>query len=227
VLTLHGFSSSNYYNVVKLALLEKGIPFREALVRPGAGKDYRPEYLEQSPLGKVPCLETDEGFITESRCIVDYLERVFPEPALYPTGAFARAKMLELTQYVDLYLELPARRLLRNVFSGKPPPEAMAAEVRQSIENGVRALRALARFDEFLLGDRFTAADIAGAMHFPAVRRITQMVLHCDPLGELPGLSEYVDRMDRRPTVQRVHADRAQDFPDFIEHIRKRFAAGT
>ena len=83
------------------------------------------------------------------------------------------------------------------------------------------------RFPCLETDEGFITADIAGAIHFPAVRRITQMVLHCDPLGELPGLSEYVDRMDRRPTVQRVHADRWQDFPDFIEHIRKRFAAGT
>jgi glutathione S-transferase len=223
MLTLHGFSASNYYNVAKLALLEKDVPFRESHVWTGASKDYRPDYLDQSPLGKVPCLETDQGFITESRCIVDYLERVFPEPALYPTGAFERAKMLELTQYIDLYLELPARRLLRNLFSGKPPPDAVAAEVRQTVEGGARALRKLARFDAFLLGERFTAADIAGAMHFPAVRRVTQTVLNCDPLGEVPGLSAYMTRVDERPTVRRVHEDRDKIFPEFIAHIKKRF----
>jgi glutathione S-transferase len=222
--TLHGFSASNYYNVVKLALLEKGLPFREALVWPGAGKQYRPEYLDQSPLGKVPCLETDDGFITESRCIVDYLERAFPEPPLYPTGTFHRAKMMELTQFIDLYIELPARRLLRNLFSGKPPPEAVASEVRQALENGVRALRKLARFETFLLGDRFTAADIAGAMHFPAVQRVTQAVLDCDPLDEIPGLSQYVQRMDERPTIKQVREDRDKIFPDFIDYIRSRFA---
>jgi glutathione S-transferase len=224
MLTLHGFSASNYYNVAKLALLEKGLPFREVLVWPGAGKDYQPEYLDKSPLGKVPCLETDEGFITESRCIVDYLERTFPQPPLYPTGAFQRAKMLELTQYIDLYLELPVRRLLRNLFSGKPPPEMVATEVRQALDNGVRALRGLARFETFLLGDRFTAADIAGAMHFPAVRRVTQTVLDCDPLGEIPGLSQYIERMDERPTVKQVREDRDKIFPDFIAYMRKRFA---
>jgi glutathione S-transferase len=224
MLTLHGFSASNYYNVAKLALLEKGLPFRESLVWTGAGKDYLPEYLEKSPLGKVPCLETDEGFITESRCIVDYIERAFPEPTLYPTGAFQRAKMLELTQYIDLYLELPARRLLRNVFSGKRPPEAIATEVRQAIENGARALRMLARFDEFLLGDRFTAADVAGAVHFPAVQRVTQVALDCDPLSQVPGLLKYVARMGERPAVKRVQDDRDKIFPEFIAHIRKRFA---
>ena len=31
MLTLCGFSASNYYNKVKLALLEKGVPFQEQL----------------------------------------------------------------------------------------------------------------------------------------------------------------------------------------------------
>ncbi|CAJ0708183.1 Glutathione S-transferase [Ralstonia mannitolilytica] len=31
MLTLYGFSASNYYNKVKLALMEKGIPFEESL----------------------------------------------------------------------------------------------------------------------------------------------------------------------------------------------------
>jgi glutathione S-transferase len=44
MLVLHGFSSSNYYNVVKLALLEKELPFEERLVYTGATADgYRPD----------------------------------------------------------------------------------------------------------------------------------------------------------------------------------------
>src|SRR5689334_213641 len=106
MLVLHGFSSSNYYNVVKLALLEKQLPFEERIVYTGAGASYRPDYLEQSPIGKVPCLQTSEGFLTESRCIIDYLERAHPERPLYPDTPFAIAKQNELAQVIELYLEL-------------------------------------------------------------------------------------------------------------------------
>ena len=223
MLTLHGFSSSNYYNVAKLALLEKQISFRESLVYTGASESYRPEYLKMSPLGKVPCLEIPDGFITESRCIVDYLEHAYPERPLYPAGDFARAKLLELTQCIDLYLELPARRVLRNAFTRRPPPESIAAEVRTAVENGVRALSSLARFDAFLQGDRFTAADIAATLHIPVVRFLTKTVLNCDPLGDVPGLPDYLARMDERPTVKRVREDREANFPEFVAHLAKRF----
>jgi glutathione S-transferase len=226
MLKLHGFSASNYYNVAKLALLEKGVPFEEVKVYTGAGPGYRPDFLASSPLGKVPCLETDEGFLSESRCIVDYVERALPGPALYPRAAFAQAKLLELTQIIDLYLELPARRLLPNLFSRKPPPERIAQEVLEVVSKGADAVRQLAAFDTYLLGEPFTAADIAAVIHFPVVRRITKTVLDRDPLGDVPGLTGYLERMEQRPTVQRVRADQDANYPEFIAHLQSRYGIG-
>lgn len=50
MLKLHGFSISNYYNMEKIALLEKGIEFEEVDTRPSQEDDY----LSMSPMGKVP-----------------------------------------------------------------------------------------------------------------------------------------------------------------------------
>jgi glutathione S-transferase len=224
MLVLHGFSSSNYHNVVKLALLEKNLPFEESIVYSGAGERYRPEYLTQSPLGKIPCLQTDEGFISESRCIVDYLERTYPETPLYPTTAFGVAKLLELTQIIDLYLELSTRRVLPNYFGRKPPPENLANDVRNTLTKGAKAVARLASFEQFMLGDRLTAADIAAAIHFPVVRFLSSKVLQCDPLAEVPGLVAYLERMEQRPTLQRIRKDQDADRPLFFAHIQKSMA---
>ena len=51
---LHGMYLSNYYNVVKTVLLEKGIVFEEVNQSPSQEDGY----LDKSPMGKVPCLET-------------------------------------------------------------------------------------------------------------------------------------------------------------------------
>lgn len=66
MLKLHGFSISNYYDMAKIALLEKGIEFEEVDTRPSQENDY----LSMSPMGKVPCLETDHGCITEVDAIL-------------------------------------------------------------------------------------------------------------------------------------------------------------
>ncbi len=227
MLKLHGFSSSNYYNIVKLALLEKGAPFEEALVYTGAGERYRGDYLDQSPLGKVPCLQTEEGFLSESRCIIDYLERRIPDPPLYPGSAFATAKLLELTQLINLYLELPARRVLPNYFRGKPAPNNIANDVRTTVEKGARGLAHLARFDAYVCGERFSAADIAAVIHVPVVRNVTQRVLGCDPLAEVPGLLPYLERMEQRPAVRRIRADQRADAPGFAAHLRMLYGIGA
>lgn len=225
MLVLHGFSSSNYYNVVKLALLEKELPFEERIVYSGAGDAYRPDYLEQSPIGKVPCLQTVQGPISESRCIIDYLERAYPEKPLFPSTPFAIAKQNELTQVIDLYLELAARRVIPNYFMKKPPHDSIAREVRTSVAKGVRALDQLARFDgEYLGGERFTAADIAATIHLPTVSNIMKGVFGDDPLAAVPGLSDYLARMFQRPTVQRIRADQKADGPLFAAHIQKQLA---
>ena len=50
MLKLCGFAVSNYYNKVKIALLEKGVPFEEELVY----TSQKDEMLKRSPMGKVP-----------------------------------------------------------------------------------------------------------------------------------------------------------------------------
>ena len=62
-------------------------------------------------------------------------------------------------------------------------------------------------------------------MHFPVVRRITKNVLDRDPLGDVPGLPEYLARLEQRATVQRVRADQAANYPDFIKHLQSQYAS--
>ena len=85
---LHGSPISNYYNMVKLALLEKGLAFDEVGRMPSQDEDF----LAISPLGKIPVLEVKEGFLTETVAIVEFLEDVYPEIPLYPADPFARSK---------------------------------------------------------------------------------------------------------------------------------------
>lgn len=225
MLRLHGFPASNYYNIARLALLEKQLPFEEVVVYTGANADYRPDYLDMSPLGRVPCLQTEQGFISESRCIVDYLEDAHPERPLYPQEPFARAKLRELTQIIDLDLELQSRRVLKNFFARSEPPAAVAQEVADNTRKGAKAVAKLASFDAFLLGDTFTAADIAGVIHFPIVRMMCQGVLKMDPFEGIEGLDAYLARMEERETVKQIRDATAKNFPEFIAHIQKHYSA--
>jgi glutathione S-transferase len=68
-------------------------------------------------MGKVPCLETEHGSLTETNVIIDYLDDLGEGPSFYPTDAFKRAKVKELMQCIELYIELPARRVYGEFFT--------------------------------------------------------------------------------------------------------------
>jgi len=220
MIKLHGFSSSNYYNVPKLALLEKGVAFEEVVSYTGVGPKYRPEYLDKSPLGKVPALETPEGYISESRAILEYIERAHPESPLLPDTAFGIAKVHEFSQFIELYFELVARRLIPNLLGGTEPDPAVLADFKSSIAKAVIALPKLSSFENFAYGEQFGQADIAAILNLPIVRSVGMRFLDSDPLAEVPGLDSYCARMEERPQVKKIRADAEADRPDFMAHLK-------
>jgi len=220
MLKLHGFSSSNYYNVPKLALLEKGVAFEEVVSYTGVGPGYKPEYLDKSPLGKVPALETAEGFISESRAILEYIERAHPTPALIPASPFGAAKVQELSQFIELYFELVARRLIPNLLGNTEPDPAVLEDVSAGLTKAAAALGKLSTFDPFAYGDQFTLADIAAILNLPIVRGVGQRFMGRDPLEAVPGLSDYSARMEERPHVKTIRTAAAADQPNFRAHLK-------
>ena len=212
MITLCGFSVSNYYNKVKLALLEKGIPFDEELVMTGSKDE---SVLCASPLAKVPFLRTAQGTLCESQVMVDYLEAAFPgTPALVPADAFEAAKVRELCTFIDLHLELVARDLYGAAFFGATASDSAKDRVRQQLLKNIAAFQRLAKFSPFVAGETFTVADCAAWASLPLVGMATRGVLGEDLLAAAGvDWKAYVKRLGERPTVQRVAADRkaAQD----------------
>ena len=176
---------------------------------------------KKSPLGKVPCLETPEGFISESRAILEYIERAHPEPSLLPDTPFGVAKVQEFSQFIELYFELVARRLIPNLLSGRQADPAVLKEVESGLTKAAAALATLSSFETFAYGDQFTLADIATILNLPIVRDVGNRFFNKDPLAAVPGLSDYCARMEERPHVKTIRADAAADRPGFMAHLKE------
>ena len=203
-LKLCGFSVSNYYNKLKLQLLEKNVPFEEELVWVG---NTHPRLMARSPMGKVPFLETPDGCISESMACAEYIEQKYPQHPLLPTDALQAAKVRELIVYLELHLELVARELYPQAFFGGTVSDGTKERVRKQLAKGVEAFSKLAKFSPYVAGDAFTLADCAAVIHLPLIASATKRVLGEDLLAGLP-VKEYVKRLEERPSMQRVNADR-------------------
>jgi glutathione S-transferase len=203
MLTLCGFTGSNYYNKVKLALLEKNLEFSEKLVDPRKG-----DISAVSPMGKVPFLETEHGPISESQAILEYLEQRFPQPALLPADAFRAAKVRELCAYLDTHIELCVRKLYGQAFFGASPVSDKAKEaVHADLTRAIKATLTLSKFGNFAYGDAFTMADCCALTNLPIVSMATKAIYGVDFLADTP-IPAYLARHRERPSLKRVVADR-------------------
>lgn len=216
MLKLYGFAASNYYNKVKLVLLEKDVPFEECVTL-GTPKA---EILPKSPLGKVPYLETEHGPLAESQVLVNYIEARYPQPALLPADPFRAAKVQELIVFMELHLELVVRELYGEAFFGGKVSDSTKERVRKQLDKNIAAFGQLARFSPYVAGDEFTQADCAAVCHLPLAISATRKIYGEDLLAALP-LKDYLKRMAERPTVARINADRIASLPAFMASFAK------
>jgi len=99
---IHGAVPSPFARKVMVACEEKGISYESQDLIPFPKS---PELLAMNPIGKIPVLEVSEGvYLPDSSVICAYLERVHPEPTLFPGDAVAFGKALFIEEYCDTKL---------------------------------------------------------------------------------------------------------------------------
>ena len=206
MIVLCGITLSNYDNKVKLALLEKGVPFTEERVMTGSKDE---AILEATPLGKVPFIRTEHGSLCESAVIVEYLEAIQPEPRLLPVDPWQQAKVRELVTFVELHLELVVRELYPEAFFGGKVSDANKARIEKLLTRNIAAFKRLAKFDPYVAGPDFTIADCAAYVTLPLVAMGSKIIYGTDAL-QAAGIDwkSYIKLIEQRPSAQKVSADR-------------------
>lgn len=205
MIKLCGFRISNYHNKVRIALLEKGVAFEEdENVKPSQEE----AYVAKSPMGKVPYLEVNGTRIRESSAILEYLEDAFPQKPLLPKDPIERARVRELVIFIELHLELVARRMYGMLAGGKPVSDETRQRVEKDLAKGVRALKAVVKFEPFIAGKELTIADCAAFVHLPLVTLVTRNYFGRDFLEDIPQVKPYLRMLAERPAFARVNEDR-------------------
>lgn len=216
MLKLYGFPASNYYNILKMALMEKGVPYEDVRVYTGQSE----AFLAKSPMGKVPCIETPHGFLSETSVILDYIEEATDGPAFYPADPYDRARVRELIKYLELYIELPARRCYGEAFFGTGPvSDEVKDSVRPVLERGARAINQLGRFSPYLAGDAMTYADMVFLHSVPMAAGVTKTVFGWNLFESMPKAQDLLALLQDRPVARKV----AQDAKDGMTAFRENY----
>lgn len=214
MIKLYGAPLSNYYAMVKAFLLEKGFEFEEVYI----GPTYSEPFLELSPMGKIPCIEVDEGYLSETTAIMGFLESCIPELPMTDSDSFRRAQMAQLIKVVELYVAIESARLLGYVFFGRELNQAVADEVKPVMVKGLAAMQRLSKFSPYLLGEEITMADFFAYYVFKTAVPVARKVWGWNIVDEVDGLRDWLQLMSERPLIQQVDGEHNAAVKEFLEN---------
>jgi maleylacetoacetate isomerase len=185
---------------VRIALALKGLDYESVprhLLRDG-GQHRSADYLALNPQGLVPALEHDGTVITQSLAICEYLEEVFPRPALLPSRpadrAAVRAMALLVACDVHPLNNLGVQQYLRGEIGATD--EAVAQWVRHWIARGFRALEQLvARHSTDGRHCFGTGVTLADAFLVPQVYNARRAQLDFAPYPRLAEITQHLESL--------------------------------
>jgi glutathione S-transferase len=201
MLRLYGCTNTRSMRVA-WALEEAGAEYDYEPVNLRKGEGRRPSFLRINPSGKVPVLVDGDLVLTESAAICTYIGDCFPTSGLTPAvGSADRARYNQWMAFAITEVEQPLWTIHKHRFALPTELRVPAVEEAARWEFG-RACRVLEKGigeKVFVVGDRFTAADIM----------LAQVIAWAPSTGievESPLLKAYAERLLSRPALDRAIA---------------------
>ncbi|TPP10688.1 glutathione S-transferase family protein [Rhizobium glycinendophyticum] len=180
----------------RVLLEELGIPYTLHVLNMKAGEQRQPAYLAINPLGKVPAVEVESTLVTEQGAIYLYLADLFPEAGLAPAltdadrGAYVRWLFIYGSCFEPAVVD---RYMKREPASFNETPYASYDLLIDMLEDALKK-------GPYLLGDRFTAADLLWgiALHWTTMFGLVE---------SRPAFQAYMERINSRASIQKVSTE--------------------
>ncbi|NEW88721.1 glutathione S-transferase family protein [Rhodopseudomonas sp. WA056] len=183
----------------RVLLEELGAPYDLHVLNMKAGEQRQPAYLAVNPLGKVPAIRSGDALVTEQVAITIYLADLFPQAGLAPTlDDPLRGPYLRWIAYYGSSFE-PA--VVDRFMQREPAPITMSPYADYDTMLG--ALEAQLGRGPYLLGDRFTAADVLWGMAL-------DWTMNFGLVPKTDIFVRYAESITARPAFQRVNAADAE-----------------
>jgi glutathione S-transferase len=196
-LEIIGAPQSNFVRTVRIACMEKGVPYTLTPARPHA-----PEVDAIHPFGKIPVMRHGDLALCESKAIGSYIDTAFDGPPLIPRDPIGAARTEQWISLVNTGIDplLMRQYLTAYFFSGLPDGAPDRARIDAALPK-MREMFALLDRElgtrAYLAGDTFTLAD---AFLLPIVDYMRQMPESGELVKASPNVAAWFDRVVARPS---------------------------
>ena len=178
---------------VRFLLEELGVPYDLHVLDLKKNEQRAPAYLAVNPMGKVPAIRHGDALVTELPAIFIYLADLFPDAGLAPgLNDPLRGPYLRWLAFYGSSFE-PA--IADRAMEREPAPSVLCPY--GDYDTMLATLTARLRAGPYLLGERFSAADILWGN---SLGWVTMFKL----VPELPEIVAYRDRVNDRPAARRA-----------------------
>jgi len=216
---------SPYAQKVKIALLEKGVPF-DARMPEGIGSGTsEDQFAASSPRMEVPSFVQGDIKLFDSTVILEYIEDAYPEPPLLPAAAIDRARVRMLEETMDTHFEAITWGLGEIRYFGRADgtlAEKLEAAAAEQLSGWYRWLTKALGDHDWFNGDTFGWGDLVVVPYLNG-----SAALGHSPTGKL---ANWLARTNQRESVRicaEASAAAAFDGPNTdLEALKGAVAAG-
>ncbi len=200
MITIYGIEPYDRSAKARWLLTEMGVPFENRWLDRKKNERESPEYLKINPMGTVPLLQVGEQYLFESGAICAYLADHFPEKDMAPAvSSPKRASYQQWMYFASVTLDTAQVRIM--VIEDIPAGEVQKkkeTQLQADLQDACEALDRTLSHSSYLVGNKFTAADICISYHlywcklWPELNGVISRFHHVEA---------YLERMKNRPAA--------------------------
>lgn len=192
------FCAPNTISVVAaIALNEAGLAYEKRLVDFASTEQTKAPYHAINPKGRVPALATDQGILTETGAILDYIAAIAPQAGLVPHDPYLAGRMREAMYYIASTMHVNhAHKMRGHRWADQQASfDDMRAKVPQTMAACCAHIDTSYSLDPYLLGNQFTLADCYLFVPLTWLKNDGVDIAAC------PRLARYFATLSARPSI--------------------------
>lgn len=196
------YSPGTVASATAITLFEADLPFEPVQVDFANAEQTKPAYHAINPKGRVPALVTEQGVLTETGALLDYIGAMAPQANLIPAEPFQAARMREVMYYLAATMHVAhAHRKRGNRWADSDSShQDMSAKVPETMSACCTYIETNCLVGPYVLGNSLCLAD-------PWLFTISQwLVSDGVDISPFDRLNVFMETMETRPSVKAARA---------------------